>query len=179
MKTIMLLLIEKFQESFERRFSQTMYCLHKHNRPSLSGKIDEQFYRLEQTLEPIKTDVIRLRHDAQEDKNDINELLQDRDNTYTQMHQLEKDVERLEIHSRQANLKFFGILEPDPRENRTDINELVDALNCFSARSSWRTPTFRARIVSDVQEDKPGDGTKTSRKGNPTPTDCNPLSRRR
>ena len=76
-----------------------MYCLHKHNRPSLSGKIDEQFYRLEQTLEPIKTDVIRLKHDAQEDKNDINELLQDRDNTYTQMHQLEKDVERLEIHS--------------------------------------------------------------------------------
>ena len=49
------------------------------------------------------------------------------------MHQLEKDVERLEIHSRQANLKFLGTPEPDSRENRTDLDELVDALNYFSS----------------------------------------------
>ena len=61
--------MEKFQERFERRFSQIINCLHQ-QATSLSGKIDEHFYKLEQTPESIKRDVIRLRYGAEEDRKD-------------------------------------------------------------------------------------------------------------
>ena len=68
--------MEKFQERFERRFSQIINCLHQQT-TSLSGKIDEHFYKLEQTPESIKRDVIRLKYGAEEDRKDVNELLRE------------------------------------------------------------------------------------------------------
>ena len=129
------------QEGIERRFSQIIYCLHEQT-TAISGKIDEHCNGLEQTLNYIKSDVIKLKHAAQEDRTDINELLQNRDDAHSRIQQLEKDVERLEVNARQSNLKFFGIPEPDPRDNRTDIDELVYALNYFSPSSTWKNADF-------------------------------------
>ena len=93
------------QEGIERRFSQISYCLHEQT-TAISGKIDEHCNRLEQTLNYIKSDLIKLKHAAQEDRNDINELLQNRDDAHSRIQLLEKDVERLEVNARQSNLKF-------------------------------------------------------------------------
>ena len=129
------------QGGIERRFSQIIYCLHEQT-TAISGKIDEHSNRLEQILNYIKSDVIKLNHAAQEDRNDINELLQNRDHAHSRIQQLEKDVERLEVNARQSNLKFFGIPDPDPRDNRTDIDELVYALNYISPSSTWKNADF-------------------------------------
>ena len=129
------------QEGIQRRFSQIIYCLHEET-TAISGKIDEHCNRLEQTLNYIKSDVIKLKHAAQEDRTDINKLLQNRDDAHSRIQQLEKDVERLEVNARQSNLTFFGIPEPDPRDNRTDIDELVYALNYFSPSSTWKNADF-------------------------------------
>lgn len=150
------------QKGIERRFSQIIYCLHEQT-TAISGKIDEHCNRLEQTLNYIKSDVIKLKHAAQEDRTDINELLQNRDDAHSRIQQLEKDVERLEVNARQTNLKFFGIPEPDPRDNRTDIDELVYALNYFSPSSTWKNADFVSAHRLGQPPDNTGGGTTNSR----------------
>ena len=51
--------------------------------------MEESFHRLGQTLVRIEEDVIRLKHETQEDRRDINELLEDRDEALTRLDRLE------------------------------------------------------------------------------------------
>ena len=82
---------------------------------------------------------MRLKQEVEVDRGDIKDLLTDRDNAHTRIERLERDTERLEVHSRQANLKFLWINEPDPRDNRSDVDEIVDTLNYFSSSdTTWR-----------------------------------------
>ena len=69
----------------------------------------------------------------------INNLLFDRNSGHTRIERLgKKDIKRLEVQSRQANLKFLGLHEPGPRHNRTDVYKIVDTLNYFSSNTTWR-----------------------------------------
>ena len=72
-----------------------------------SRQMEESFHRLGQTLMRIEEDVIRLKHETQEDRRDINEQLEDRDKAHTRLDRLEKEMEQRETASKQINLKFF------------------------------------------------------------------------
>lgn len=130
--------MEKAQENIEMRFQQILQCLHAQS-ATLGEKIDDIFYTFGQTLKNIESEVMRLKQEVEVDRGDIKDLLSDRDNAHTRIERMERDIERLEVHSRQANLKFLGINEPDPRENRSDVDEIVDTLNYFSSsHTTWR-----------------------------------------
>ena len=94
--------------------------------------------RLGQTLVRIEEDVIRLKHETQEDRRDINELLEDRDKAHTRLDRLEKEMEQRETACRQRNLKFLGIFKPTPGEDRDDVDELLAMLNYFSLSRTWK-----------------------------------------
>ena len=56
--------------------------------------MEESFHRLGQTLMRIEEDVIRLKHETQEERRDINEQLEDRDKAHTRLDRLEKEMEQ-------------------------------------------------------------------------------------
>ena len=84
---------------------------------TLSRQIEGSFYRLGQTLVRIEEDVIRLKHETQEGRRDISELLEDGDKAHTRLDRLEKEMEQREIASRLKNTIFFGIFEPAPGDD--------------------------------------------------------------
>ena len=95
--------------------------------------MDESFHRLGQTLKRIEEEVIRLKNEAQEDRMDIRELSRGMDKTHSRLDRLEKEIKHQETASRLKNLKFIGIFEPTPGDNRADVDELVATLNYFSS----------------------------------------------
>ena len=125
------------QENTDIRFSQILHCLHQQS-VTLSRQMEESFYRLGQTLMRIEEDVTRLKHETQDDRRDINELLEDRDKAHTRLDRLEKEMEQRETASRQRNLKFLGIFEPTPGDDRADVDELLATLNYFSSSRTWK-----------------------------------------
>ena len=125
------------QENSDIRFSQILHCLHQQS-VTLSRQMEESFYRLGQTLMRIEEDVTRLKHETQDDRRDINELLEDRDKAHTRLDRLEKEMEQRETASRQRNLKFLGIFEPTPGDDRADVDELLATLNYFSSSRTWK-----------------------------------------
>ena len=120
------------QETIATRFTKILHCVH-HQSATLSRQMDESFHRLGQTLKRIEEDVIRLKNEAQEDRMDIKELSRDMDKTHSRLDRLEKEMEHQETTSRLKNLKFIGIFEPTPGDNRADVDELVATLNYFSS----------------------------------------------
>ena len=100
--------------------------------------MEESFHRLGQTLMRIEEDVIRLKHETQEDRRDISEQLEDRDKAHTRLDRLEKEMEQRETASRQINLKFLGIFEPTPGDDRADVDELLATLNYFLSSRTWK-----------------------------------------
>ena len=100
--------------------------------------MEESFHRLGQTLMRIEEDVIRLKHETQENRRDINEQLEDRDKAHTRLDRLEKEMEQRETASRQRNLKFLRIFEPTPGDDRADVDELLATLNYFSSSRTWK-----------------------------------------
>ena len=76
------------QQNIDTRFSQILHCPHQQS-ATLSRQMEESFHRLGQTLVRIEEDVIRLKHETQEDRRDINELLEDRDEALTLLDRLE------------------------------------------------------------------------------------------
>ena len=87
-----------------------------------SRQMEESFHRLGQTLMRIEEDVIRLKHETQEDRRDINEQLEDRDKAHTRLDRLEREMQQRDTASRQRNLKFLGIFEPTPGDDRADVD---------------------------------------------------------
>jgi len=94
------------------------------------SQLEGSFQRLDQTLKRIETDVTKLKQDVQQDRTDLSELL--RDNTHIRLGRLERDIEKMDIASRQRNLKFLGIYESTRNDKTADIEELVGTLNYFS-----------------------------------------------
>ena len=103
-----------------------------------SRQMEESFHRLGQTLMRIEEDVIRLKYETQENRRDINEQLEDRDKAHTRLDRLEKEMEQRETASRQRNLRFLGIFEPTPGDDRADVDELLATLNYFSSSRTWK-----------------------------------------
>ena len=104
------------QQNIDTRFSRILRCPHQQS-ATLSRQIEESFYRLGQTPVRIEEDVIRLKHETQEDRRDINELLEDGDKAHTRLDRLEKEMEQREIASRLKKSIFFGIFEPAPGDD--------------------------------------------------------------
>ena len=125
------------EETIDTRFMQILHCVHQQS-VTLSRRMDESFHRLGQALKRIEKDVIRLKNEAQEDRMDIKELSRDMDKTHSRLDRLEKEMEHQETASRLKNLKFIGIFEPTPGDNRADVDELVATLNYFSSSRTWR-----------------------------------------
>ena len=125
------------QETIDTRFTQILHRVHQQS-VTLSRQMDESFHRLGQTLKRIEEDVIRLKNEAQEDRMDIKGLSRDMDKTHSRLDRLEKEMEHQETASRLKNLKFIGIFEPTPGDNRADVDELVATLNYFSSGRTLR-----------------------------------------
>ena len=99
--------MQTVQEAIENRFKQILQCLHLQN-VALCSQLEGSFQRLDQTLKRIETDVTKLR---------------DRDNTHTRLGRLERDMETMDIASRQRNLKFLGIYESTRNDKTADIEK--------------------------------------------------------
>ncbi len=135
--------MQTVQEAIENRFTQILQCLHLQN-AALCSQLEGSFQRLDQTLKRIETDVTKLKQDVQQDRIDLSELLRDRDNAHTRLGRLERDMEKMDIASRQRNLKFLGIYESTRNDKTADIEELVGTLNYFSCDRKW--------VNSDVEQ---------------------------
>ena len=80
-----------------------------------------------------------MNREAEVDRRHINRFVKRQKlNTHPNRETGNKDIERLEMHSRQANLKFIALHQLDPRHNRTDVDEIVNTLNYFSSNTTWR-----------------------------------------
>ena len=77
--------------------------------------MEESFHRLGQTLVRIEEDVIRLKHERQEDRRDINELLEDRDKAHTRLDRLEKEMQQRETACRQRHFQIPWNLQAHTR----------------------------------------------------------------
>jgi hypothetical protein len=56
---------------------------------------------------------------------------------------MEQDIERMEVFSRQANLKFIGIRE-DNLDGVSSVDKVVHLLNNHLSNSNWRHSDIQA-----------------------------------
>ena len=68
--------------------------------------MDANFGRLDRTLGQLLEDEVGLKTAVQQDKEDIRELQEDRDNVTHRLDRIEKELDSLERLSEHCNLKF-------------------------------------------------------------------------
>ena len=78
-----------------------------------------------------------LKSAVQQDKEDIRELQEDRDNVTHRLDRIEKELDSLERLSKHCNLKFLGVTEGLRENYRTSIERIVDILNDCSSSRTW------------------------------------------
>ena len=120
----------------EWRFSELMSGLQSYI-AGISQKMDDNFGRLDRTLGQLLEDVVGLKTAVQQDKEDIRELQEDRDNVTHRLDRIEKELDSLERLSKHCNLKFVGVTEGLRENYRTSIERIANILNDYSSSRTW------------------------------------------
>ena len=82
-------MLQNMQAAMEWRFSELMGSLQSYT-AGISQKMDDDFGRLDRTLGQLLEDVVGLKTAVQQDKEDIRELQEDRDNVTHRLDRIEK-----------------------------------------------------------------------------------------
>ena len=89
----------------------------------------------------------------QQDKEDIRELQEDRDNVTHRLDRIEKELDSLERLSKHFSLKFLGVTEGLRQNCRTSIERIVDILkDCSSSRTCNKSVTETACRIEDRRQ---------------------------
>ena len=133
----------------EQRFQEMLNGMHNLSK-GINQNVDEKFGRLEFALEQLFSDMDLLKIDTHENREDIQELRQDRDDILWRLDNLEKELDTLEMTSRRCNLKFTGVEEHRIENYRKSAERIIDILNKFSSSKTWHDEDIeRAHRIGD------------------------------
>ena len=145
-------MLQNMQAAMEWRFSELIGNLQSYT-AGISQKMDDNFGRLDRTLGQLLEDVVGLKTAVQQDKEDIRELQEDRDNVTHRLDRIEKELDSLERLSKHCNLKFLGVTEGLRENYRTSIERIVDILNeCSSSRTWNKSDIETAHRIGDRRQ---------------------------
>ena len=99
--------------------------------------IEDNFKRQNTTLHKISSEIDRLNVEAKQNRQGIEDLLQDQECIIQRLDNLERLVDANEEEAKRCNLKFFGVTETG-RQVMSTISLIVDVLNYYSAERSWK-----------------------------------------
>ena len=115
----------------------------------ISKKMDDNFGRLDRTFGQLLEDVVGLKTAVQQDKEDIRELQEDRDNVTHRLDRTEKELDSLKGCQNTApeiSWRDGGTA----RKLQTSIEGIVDILNeCLSSRT-WDKSDIEMRIEQET-----------------------------
>ena len=96
----------------------------------------------------------RLRHCIEQNKEDIDDLQQDRETILERFDRLQQKTDATEMETKRSNLKFIEIKEPQRGKSYTSgEQQMVDVLNEFSTSPCWqREDINRAFRIDDPQQ---------------------------
>ena len=123
-------------KNIDWRFAEIMQGIQMHT-AYINSKMDEKFGSLEQTLGQLTANVSRLKLYVGRDREDIQQLQEDNDNTMQRLERLEQELNSIDMISRRCNLKFPGVREPTRDNYRTNADVVVDVLNECSCSRTW------------------------------------------
>jgi hypothetical protein len=117
----------ELKQTMDVRFSQIFHFMF-HNTSSIHKRLEDQLSRFESSLFQLKEDITNLIQTTHVSRSDIECLLSSHDQTSRRLARMEQDIERMEVFSRQANLKFIGIRE-DNLDGVSSVDKVVHLLN--------------------------------------------------
>ncbi|KAL8622640.1 hypothetical protein ACOMHN_009274 [Nucella lapillus] len=85
----------------------------------------------------IEDIVVQMKQEVNDNRTDINQLLQERNDNLSRLDQMEKNVDRLETTLRQSNLKILGLYEHPHGSDADDVDQLIELLNDCSNNRTW------------------------------------------
>ena len=113
----------------------------------INRNLNEKFARLDEDLIRLATDISKLNSYAEEDRENIRLLQEDRDCILHRLERMENELEATEIEKRKNNLKFLGVEELEREDDETSVRYVVDILNDSSSNKTWESAdverTFR------------------------------------
>ena len=129
-------MLQNMQAAMEWRFSELMSSLQNYT-AGISQKMDDNFGHLDRTLGQLLEDVVGLKTAVQQDKEDLRELQEDRDNVTHCLDRIEKELDSLERLSEHCNINYLGVTEGLRENYRTSVDRIVDILNDCSSSRTW------------------------------------------
>ena len=128
--------IDSHQLSIETKIQQLLNYIRQQG-DTLNTQIGHRFEQLHQALEHMVHDIQQLKKQYQDDRTNIDHILEDQNSTHLRVTKLGEPIEKSERQIRERNLKIFGVCEARDGEKTTDAEELVKTLNCFSVQLVW------------------------------------------
>ena len=128
--------IDRHQLSTETKIQQLFNCIRQQS-DALNTKIGHRFEQLHQVLEHMVHDIQQLKKQYQDNRANIDQLLEGQNSTHLCLTKLEEAMEKSERQIRERNLKIFGICEARDGERTTYAEELVKTINCSSVQLVW------------------------------------------
>ena len=111
--------IGRHQQSIETKIQQLLNCIRQQG-DTLNTYIDHKFEQLHQVLEHMVHDIQQLKRQYQEDRTNIDQLLEDQNSAHLHLTKLEEATEKSKTRTRERNLKIFVIYEAGGSKKTTD-----------------------------------------------------------
>ncbi|KAL8589926.1 hypothetical protein ACOMHN_024013 [Nucella lapillus] len=124
-------------QSMDWMFSQIMYNMQEYM-GGINQNLNDKFARLDETLMRLTTDINKLNHLVEEDRENIRALQEDRDRMLQRLGQMEQELDSTEIENRKNNLKLLGVEELGREDYEDSIDYIVDLLNESTRYNTWQ-----------------------------------------
>ena len=121
----------------EWKFAQVMYGMQTYTANSCR-MIEEKWTNIDKSFRDLTAHVGELRQRIEQNKDDIDDLQEDRETILERLDRLEKKIDSTEMEIKRSNLKFIGIREPRRGDSYTSVEQQIDdVLNEFSTSPCW------------------------------------------
>ncbi len=121
----------------EWKFAQVMYGMQTYT-ANICRMIEEKWTNIDKSFRDLTAHVGELRQRIEQNKDDIDDLQEDRETILERLDRLEEKIDSTEMETKRNNLKFIGIREPRRGDSYTSVEQqVVDVLNEFSTSPCW------------------------------------------
>ena len=121
----------------EWKFAQVMYGMQTYT-ANICRMIEEKWTNIDNSFRDLTAHVGELRQRIEQNKDDIDDLEEDRETILERLDRLEEKIDSTEMETKRSNLKFIGIREPRRGDSYTSVEQqIVDVLNEFSTSPCW------------------------------------------
>ena len=121
----------------EWKFAQVMYGMQTYT-ANVCRMIEEKWTNIDKSFRDLTAHVGELRQRIEQNKDDTDDLQEDRETILERLDRLEEKTDSTEMETKRNNLKFIGIRQPRRGDSYTSVEQqIVDVLNEFSTSPCW------------------------------------------